>query len=97
MSTIKERFDKLVAKWKDEALFHSSVTAMTEHPAYQEICNMSPEEVLPLIRSELEKGPDHWFVALRILTGEDPVKYEDRGKVQKMADTWIKWLKETGH
>jgi len=97
MSDIKERFNSLAKRWKEDTHFHSSISIITEHPAYQEICKMSPEEVLPLIRKELENDIDHWFVALRHLTGENPIKIEDRGKMQKMADTWVKWLKERGY
>lgn len=53
--------------------------------------------VVPLILRDLEKSPDHWFWALRAITGEDPVKPEQRGRMQQMAQAWIQWGKEYGY
>jgi hypothetical protein len=53
-------------------------------------------EALPLIFSELEKEPDHWFWALNAITGADPVSPKSRGNLKKMAEAWIQWGEENG-
>ena len=35
--------------------------------------------------------PDHWFPALKSISGEDPVPPEDRGKVRRMTKAWLAW------
>jgi len=94
--TIEERFDRLAAIWKSETRFLSSTTKMAEHPAYQEIMTMG-DEVVPFILRELETEPDHWFKALRAITGAEPVVAADAGNVPKMAKAWLSWGREHGY
>src|SRR5438445_12355555 len=94
--TTKERFNRLAAIWKSETRFVSSTTKMAEHPAYQEIIAMG-DEVVPLILRELESKPDHWFKALRAITGAQPVPREDAGNVSLMAKAWLTWGREHGY
>ena len=52
--------------------------------------------VVPLILSRLESEgsePDHWFWALRALTGANPVTENECGDIAKMARAWIDWGK----
>ena len=51
---------------------------------------MGPAAV-PLILSELRREPDHWFVALKRITGDDPVPDEVRGNIEQMAEAWLRW------
>ena len=74
----------------------SSTTARVQHPAYREIIALGPP-VVPLLLRELERRPNHWFAALRSLTGADPVAPADRGHLGLMAESWIKWGKERGY
>ncbi len=90
-----EKFLALAEAWRRDVQFVSSVTEMVLHPAYQRIIGMGAVVVPHLLR-ELERRPDHWFWALHAITGADPVKPEDRGKLKKMAEAWIKWGKEQG-
>ncbi|MGB8689563.1 MAG: hypothetical protein WCD53_19790 [Microcoleus sp.] len=53
--------------------------------------------VVPLILRDLEQKPDHWFWALRAITGDNPVKSEQRGRMKLMAQAWIQWGKENGY
>ena len=70
---------------------------MSRLPSYQAIINLGPS-VVPLLLRELEREPDHWFVALHTLTGADPVPVESRGKVREMAHAWVQWgLAQAGH
>ena len=90
-----EKFQALAETWRREVQFLSSVTEMVLHPAYQRIIGMGTAVVPHLLR-ELERRPDHWFWALTAITGADPVKPEDRGKLRKMTEAWLRWGKEQG-
>jgi hypothetical protein len=91
-----DRFQQLAAEWRKAVAPLSSVTKITEHPAYQEIISLG-EDAVPLMLRELERQPDHWFAALHALTGADPVPREDRGRMDRMAVHWVRWGKEHGY
>jgi hypothetical protein len=66
---------------------------MIRCPSYRLIIAMD-EEAVPLILRQLESegdDPDHWFLALGELTGNDPVAPADRGNMKKMAAAWLDW------
>jgi hypothetical protein len=90
-----EKFQALAETWRREVQFLSSVTEMVLHPAYQRIIGMGTA-VVPHLLCELERRPDHWFWALTAITGADPIKPEDRGKLRKMTEAWLRWGKEQG-
>lgn len=94
--SIEPRFNALVRKWKSERGTTSSSTAMAMHPAYQRIIGMGLP-VLPLILRELTKELDHWFWALKAISGEDPVPLEHLGRMKQMAADWLKWGREKGY
>lgn len=89
------RFKSLAAVWRRECAHLSSIRDMVLHPAYQQIIGMG-KEALPLLIRELERNPDHWFWALRAITGEDPVPPEHRGQVRLMAQDWVDWARKRG-
>lgn len=60
------------------------------HPAYQRIIGMG-DKAIPLLMRELKREPNHWFWALRAITGANPVKPENRGRVKRMAQDWLDW------
>ena len=90
-----EKFYSLAEAWRQEVRFTSSLTQMVLHPTYQRIIGMGVAAV-PFLLRELERKPDHWFWALHAITGADPVKPEDRGKLRKMSEAWLTWGKEQG-
>ena len=47
---------------------------------------------VPLILAELRRELDHWFWALRAITGEDPVPAERRGNMKEMVEIWLEWV-----
>ena len=51
----------------------------------------------PLLLRELERDPDHWFAALKAITGANPADPADRGRIDKLAAAWLKWGKEAGY
>jgi hypothetical protein len=66
------------------------------HPAYQQIIGIGPAAV-PLLLRELERDVDHWFWALKAITGVDPVPPASRGKVREMAAAWLRWGRDQGY
>jgi hypothetical protein len=88
-------FERRAAAWKRDTRYLSSATQMAAHPAYREIVAMG-RAALPLILADLRREPHFWFSALREITGEDPVRAEDRGKVEKMRDAWLRWGEANG-
>jgi hypothetical protein len=85
-----QRFKELSALWKSEVRLLSDMNEICNHPAYQEIIGMGVL-ALPFVFAELEKSPDHWFWALKAITGHDPVPEEQRGDLTLMTKFWLSW------
>jgi len=92
---IEQLFARLVREWEEATRFISSMTEMAIHPAYQRIIGLGPA-ALPLIFRELRRNPDHWFWALKAITGEDPVPPATRGNLGSMTEVWLQWGTERG-
>jgi hypothetical protein len=86
----RRRFYSLAKRWREETRYVSSVHDMVLHPAYQQIIGMG-KEALPFLFRELKRQPDHWFWALRAITGKDPVPPEEKGNVEAMTQRWLRW------
>ncbi len=93
---LEAEFNKLAEEWRAATSMLSLVTQKSMHPAYQRIIGMG-QPVVPLILRDLQQKPDHWFWALRAITGDNPVKPEQRGRMKLMAQAWIEWGKENGY
>jgi len=93
---LRQRFDRLAEQWREDCKHSSFVTDRAMHPAYQQIIGMG-RDALPLILEDLQRKPDHWFWALRAITGEDPVPPESKGKLREMTAAWLKWAREQQH
>ena len=93
--SIEDRFYRLVDRWKSdpEVMYSSSISEIIAHPDYQAIIAMG-WKVVPLILCELTREPDHWFVALSTITGENPMSEDCRGNLRKMITCWLAWGKE---
>lgn len=92
-------FQKLTEQWQRECGVRSSVDEMVAFPSYQQIIGMG-DRAVPLILSELSKqgaDPGHWFWALRVITGENPVPESAQGSVQLMAKAWLAWGEREGY
>ena len=94
--TSAAKFHSLATEWRSATAMFSFPHQWEQHPAYKEILRMG-EDVVPLILQELKDHPHHWFGALEALTGENPIKPEDEGYFQKMADAWLDWGVKNGH
>ena len=93
---MKDEFKRLASEWKSGRRRGADVAQMVSHPAYQEIIRMG-EIAIPLILEELEHEVDHWFPALRELTGTSPVPEESKGNLARMRDAWLKWGKDEAY
>jgi hypothetical protein len=93
--TLKERFEKHAAEWRRNTAFFSSVKDIALDSNYQQIIGMGGP-VIPLILSDLEKGPAHWYWALAAITGENPAKDSPKGDIQAICDAWVGWGRRRG-
>jgi hypothetical protein len=91
----EQKFDRLVQQWRQETMFKSRAADITSHFAYYQIIGMGSKAV-PLILRQVQQGEGHWFLALRALTGENPVTAEEAGNLTKMARAWVEWGKQRG-
>ncbi|RUT06067.1 hypothetical protein DSM106972_032730 [Dulcicalothrix desertica PCC 7102] len=92
MSDINITVPDLASQWESEVEGMSSTVQMSQHPAYQEIISMG-NQILALLLRELKNNPLYWLSALSQITGENPIKPEQRGKIKQMASAWLEWGK----
>ena len=95
-TAIEAQFQRFADLWRAECPPVSSAEKLAMHPMYQRIIGLGPD-VLPCLFRELERGPHHWFWALRAITGENPVVAENRGDLNAMAGDWLTWAKLNGY
>ena len=50
--------------------------------------------VISLILESLQTKPDHWFLALKALTDEDPTHPGDN--FEQAVEAWLNWGKQRG-
>lgn len=87
-------FQQLAQQWHNERGATSSITQMAMCRSYQRIIGMGASRAIPLILNDIVKNkdePDHWFWALQMLSGEDPVPPDHRGDMRLMAKAWLQW------
>ncbi|MDR3678266.1 MAG: hypothetical protein P4N24_22490 [Acidobacteriota bacterium] len=92
-------FKILTEKWHRERGASSSITEIILCPSYQSIIAMG-DRVIPLILSQLEaegNEPDHWFWALQVLTGVNPVSEEIEGNLPAMSEVWRETARSKGY
>ncbi len=93
---ILNKFYILAKRWESEVEGYSSTTQISDHPAYQEIISMGTQ-VVPLLLKELKNNPIFWLSALNEITGINPIKPEQRGKIKQMAQAWLEWGRNQGY
>ena len=92
---LERRFNDLAEKWTSETAHHSMISSIVLHRSYQEIIGLG-RDVLPLVLKKLSVQPNHWFWALRVISGEDPVPACAVGKFDAMRDAWLDWGRKQG-
>jgi hypothetical protein len=87
---LQQQFQALAARWKAESAYTSSSSELVGHEAYRQIVALG-QGAVPLLLREMEREPDHWDSALAELTGENPVGPEDAGRIDAIAQAWVRW------
>jgi hypothetical protein len=90
------KFLRSLNEWKRDRHATSSTIDIVMNPAYQRIISLGTVAI-PWIFAELQREPDHWFWALRVLTEKDPVPPLSRGNMEEMTDAWLKWGRENAY
>ncbi len=93
---LSQRFEILAVKWRGETGHLSLMSDIVLNSAYQQIIGMG-KPAIGLILQDLKKQPDHWFWALRSITGENPIQPDDRGRLARMAEAWLEWGRQHGY
>ena len=92
---VETRFNDLAEQWTSETAHQSMMSKIVLHRSYQEIIGLG-RDVLPLILKRLSVEPNHWFWALRAISGEDPVPTADVGRFDAMRRAWLQWGRRRG-
>ena len=92
----RKLFQQLAAQWEEDTIHLSNPTQMARHPAYQEIIRMGAAAV-PLLLERLQERGGQWPMALRKITGIDPVPPPARGKVDRVKSAWLEWGARNGY
>lgn len=85
-----ERFEALRRCWREDVAGLSDLREIVAHPAYEAIIAMGAE-VVPWLLRDVARGAGHWHVALRAITGEQPVPASEVGRLQSIRDHWLAW------
>lgn len=92
-NSLETKFNDFVITWKRATSNIPSIRRRLKHNSYQEIINLG-KPVLPLLLKEMESNPDHWMVALSVLSGANPVPKNAAEDVKRAAQLWIEWGKK---
>ena len=95
-SSLSQQFEQLAAQWRQETGHLSLMNDIVLNRAYQQIIGMGKPAIV-LILQDLKKQPDHWFWALRSITGENPIQPDDRGRLSQMTEAWLEWGRQHGY
>lgn len=87
------KFQLLAESWKEESRFLAFAKTRTQLMSYQAIIKMG-KTVIPYILIEMQQHPNHWFAALKQLTGINPILPEHRGNIIAMTNDWVLWGKK---
>jgi len=91
METLKEKFERLAQKWRDNLPPSSDPGVLMSTPEYKEIERLG-WNALPFIMEDLNRTGAFWFEALRKICNYDPVKKSSYGSVEKMIADWNEYL-----
>jgi hypothetical protein len=87
------KFDLYSGIWKTETMFSSNSSEITNNSAYRSIIGLG-KDIIPFIIEDLKQSENHWFYALELLTGENPIKSEHRGIINLMKSDWLNWAEK---
>lgn len=91
MNAIQQQFEDLSVMWSQVTGHLSNMATRAMHPAYQRIIGMGLA-VVPYILERFRQGSrEDWFWALTAITGANPITEGTAGKVDQMAEAWVRW------
>jgi hypothetical protein len=93
------KFRRLMLSWFSERKASSSAVALASLPSYLKIIGMG-KPAIPLILRQLKfegNRPNHWFIALAVISEKNPVPEKSRGRMVEMANAWLEWGKSEGY
>ena len=90
---LSEKFDLYSGIWKTETMFSSNSSEITNNSAYRSIIGLG-KDIIPFIIEDFKQSENHWFNALELLTGENPIKSEHRGIINLMKSDWLNWAEK---
>ena len=93
---LAEWFDTLADRWEAETRFLSNSAQMIAHPDHRAIVALG-EAAVPLILRRLRDHGGHWHHALHELTGADPVRRHDWGRIEALRAAWLQWGRDHGY
>lgn len=91
-------FSRLVARWKEETRYMSSVEDMARVQPFRDIVALGPSRAIPMIvrklQTELGAGmPYHWWRALEELAQQNPVPPALMGDLVEASRFWVEWAR----
>ena len=89
-ATTRTQFYALVREWRSDTAAVSVDARKFRHPAFQKIVAMGWPAV-PLLLHEIEHTSGHFDVALREITGDDPVPTKAAGDMRRVVKAWLQW------
>jgi hypothetical protein len=88
-------FNGLAKNWREATGSYSLNMRRYSHPTYQALMlalgKEKIEDVVPLILRELQRRPDMWFEALKVITKKNPA--QDAKTFDDAVAAWISWGK----
>lgn len=89
---IEREFKELSQKWKDETGLYSTPMQKVNDTYLEIIAKGKP--YVPLILKDLQKGGSfYWHIALKAITGQNPVPNNDLKNSKVVKTAWIEWGK----
>ena len=98
--TLEKIFYEEAEKWSRETVFLSSFRAICSHPSHTKVMDLAKidkNKIIELMLYDLVNNRRPWFQALVKLTGINPVKTQDAGKMDKIIDSWYNWGIQNGY
>lgn len=90
---IEARISAAFTEWMRGIGPISDPKKIVAHPAYKRIVSTGKAGI-PAILRRLEREPSMLAWALFDITGENPVRAADSGKIDKITKAWLKWGKK---
>lgn len=92
LSYVQARFEELKQMWFNEIMFSSDPTEIVSNKHYKEIIDLG-YQVVPFLLADMKNNHTHWFTALRLIIGVNPIKKEHYGDIPNMINDWLEWSK----